>query len=175
MNEAFDAGRRGVDQGPAGAFDDVGQHQYAGFFRLRLGTGVAERCLVDITGVGIVLEPLGLTAIEIFDERGAVVLLDEVDDRLRQMMLPGQVGSILDVSDDHQRAHGRLQRLVAVAFGTLVFDKIRRLEHLADVVEIGPDADEQAVGADGIGRGFRDRSDVDRMVVRARRASDELL
>ena len=53
-------------------------------------------------------------AVEILDQRRAVVLLDEVDDRLRQVVLPGQVGAVLDVGDDDQRAHGRHERFVAV-------------------------------------------------------------
>ena len=33
----------------------------------------------------------------------------------------------------------------------LVLDEVVRLEHLADVVEIGPDADQQGIGADAFG------------------------
>ena len=57
----------------------------------------------------------------------------------------------------------------------LVLDEVVRLEHLADVVEIGPDADEQGVGADPLGGGLGDRADGDRVVVRARGAADQLL
>ena len=42
------------------------------------------------------------------------MLLDEVDDRLRQMMLPGQIGAVLHVGDDDQRAHGRDERIVPI-------------------------------------------------------------
>ena len=57
--------------------------------------------------------PLGCfarLAIEVLDQRRAVVLLDEVDDRLGDVVLPRQVGAVFDVRDDDQRAHGRHQR-----------------------------------------------------------------
>ena len=90
-------------------------------------------------------------------------------------MLPGQVGAVLDVGDDDQRAHGRHQRLVPVGVVPLVLDEVARLEHLADVVEIGPHAHQQALGADAFGRRLGDRSHVDRVVVGARGAADQLL
>ena len=104
-----------------------------------------------------------------------MVLLDEVDDRLGQVVLPGQVGAVLDVGDDHQRAHGRHQRLVAVVVVPLVLDEVARLEHLADVVEVGADADQQPLGADALGGRLGDRGHGDRVVVGARRAADQLL
>ena len=57
----------------------------------------------------------------------------------------------------------------------LVLDEVVRLEHLADVVEIGPDADQQGIGADPLGRRLGDGADGDRVVVRARGAADQLL
>ena len=103
------------------------------------------------------------------------MLGDQVDDRLRQPVLPGQIGAVLDVGDDHQRAHGRHERLVAVVVGALILDEIARLEHLADVVEIGPHADQQSAGVDAFGGGLGDRADGDRVVVGARRPADQLL
>ena len=55
VDQAFDARRRRIDEGAAGAFDHVGQHQHAGFLGLRLGAGIAEGRFVDLAGVGIVL------------------------------------------------------------------------------------------------------------------------
>ena len=57
----------------------------------------------------------------------------------------------------------------------LIFDKIARLEHLADIVEIGPDAHQQPIGADRFGGGIGDRSDVDGMVVCSWCAAHEFL
>ena len=113
--------------------------------------------------------------VEVLDQRRAVVLLDQVDDRLGQMVLPAEVDSVLDVPDDDERAHRRRQLGVAIGRPDLVFHEVVRLEHLADVVEIGPDPHQQTVGADSFGSRFGDRPDRDRMVVRARCPADELL
>ena len=59
-----------------------------------------------------------------------MVLLDEVDDRLGQVVLAGQVGAVLDVGDDDQRAHGRHERLVAVGVVPLVLDEVAGLSIL---------------------------------------------
>ena len=65
------------------------------------------------------------------------------------------------------------QRFVAAGLGALVLDEIARLEHLADVVEIGAHADQQAAGADALGGRLGDRAHGDRVGVgaRARRTS----
>ena len=175
VHQAFNAGRRRVGQSAAGAFDDVGQHEDGSLFRLRLGPRIAERALVEVAGIRIGLQPLGLAAVEVLDQRCAVVLLDEVDDRMRQRVLTGQIDAILDVGNDHQRAHRGLERLVPVPFGSLVLDEVRRLEHLADVVEVGPHADEQPIAADRLGGSLGNRGDVDRVVVGSGRSADELL
>ena len=92
--------------------------------------------------------------VEVLDQRRAVVLLDQVDDRLGQVVLPAQVDAVLDVADDDQRAHRRGELGVAVGRTDLVLDEVVRLEHLADVVKIGPDADQA-------GRRRRSRSAAD--------------
>ena len=167
--------RRGIDQRAAGAFHGVGQHEHGGLLGLRLGARIAEQVLVDLAAVGIGgLLRVG-AIVKVFHEHRAVVLLDHVDDRLRQMVLPGEVGAVLDVGDDHQRAHGGHEALVAAAVLALVLHEVARLEHLADVVEIGPHAAQQAAGADGVGGRLGDRAHGDRVVVGARRAADQLL
>ena len=140
----------------------------AGLLGLRLGAGIAEGAFGHRRGVGVVaVAPVGLV-VEVFDQGGAVVLLDQVDDRLGQVVLPAEVDAVLDVADDDQRAHRRGQLGVAVGRPDLVLDEVVRLEHLADVVEIGPDANQQGIGADALGGRFGDRADGDRVVVRAR-------
>ena len=104
-------------------------------------------------GVGAVA-PVGLV-VEVFDQRRAVVLLDQVDDRLGQVVLPAEVDAVLDVADDDQRAHRRGEVGVPVGRADLVLDEVVRLEHLADVVEVGADPHEQGIGADPLGGGSR--------------------
>ena len=104
-----------------------------------------------------------------------MVLLDQVDDRLGQMVLPAQVDAVLDVADDDQRAHRRRELGVPAGRTDLVLDEVMGLEHLADVVKISPDADQQGIGPDAFGRRLGDGADRDRVVVRARGAADQLL
>ena len=78
------------------------------------GPGIAERAFVDFAAVGIGFLAFAGLAVEVLDQRRAVVLLDEVDDRLGKVVLPREVGAVLHVGDDHQRAHRRHQRVVAV-------------------------------------------------------------
>ena len=103
-----------------------------------------------------------------------MVLLDEVDDRPRQVVLLGQGDAVLDVADDDQRAQGRLQGVVAVLAG-LVLDEVVRLEHLADVVEVAADAGQQRIGADGLGGRLGQGGHGHAVRVGARRPADQLL
>ena len=90
--------------------------------------------------IGILVGLLGGLAKEVFDQRRAVMLLDEVDQRLRQAMLLGQVDAILDVADDDQGAHGRREVFVpALGADRHVLNKVVRFQHLPDVMKIGPD------------------------------------
>ena len=99
--------------------------------------GVPTRIVIGVDGV------LGGFVIKIFHQRRAVVLFDEVDQRLWQMVLLGQVDAVFDVADDDQRAHGRGQIVVPALFAVgHVLHEVMRLEHLADVVEIRPDPDQ---------------------------------
>ena len=77
--------------------------------------------------------------VEVLHQGGAVVLLDEIDDGLRQVVLLGEGEPVLDVADDDERAERRLQFVVPV-LADLVFDEVMRLEHFADVVKIAADA-----------------------------------
>ncbi len=157
-DQALDPGGGRLGEGPAGALDGVGDHQDAGLLGLRLGPGIAERAFLDHRGVGVaVVPPVGLV-IEVLDQRRAVVLLDQVDDPLGQVVLSAQVDAVLDVADDDQRAHRRGQVGVPVGCTRLVLDEIVGLEHLADVVEVGPDAHQQGMGPDPLGGPLGDRA-----------------
>ena len=118
--------------------------------------------------------PVGLV-VEELDQGRAVVLLDQVDDRLGQVVLPAQVDPVLDVADDDQRAHGRCELGVPAGRADLVFHEVVGLEHLADVVKIGSDANQQGIGADALGRRLGDGADGDRVVMGAGSAADQLL
>ena len=120
---------------------------------MRLGTGVAETRFQLLRAVaGAFLKAHGL-AVEVFDQRGAVMLGDEIGDRRRQVVLFRECHPVLDMADDDQRAQRRFEQVVAVLAG-LIFDEVLRFEHFADVVEVTADADEERVGADGLGRRF---------------------
>src|SRR5208282_912335 len=74
-------GRSG--QRAAGALDRVGHHQDSRLAGLGLGPGIAKGALVNRRAVRVgAAAPIGLVK-EVFDERGAVMLFDQVDDRLR--------------------------------------------------------------------------------------------
>ena len=95
--------------------------------------------------------------VKISHQRRSVVLLDKIDDRFRQVVLSGKLGAVLNMGDYHQCAHCRDQRFQTVFLvGGLVFDKVTRLKHLADVVIVRPHADQQPPGADGVGGCFGD-------------------
>ena len=114
--------------------------------------------------------------VEVSHQRGAVVLLDEIDDRFGQMMLSGKLGAVFDMSDYYQRAHGRDERLQTIFFVfSLILDEVARLEHLADIVVIRAHANQQPSCPDGVGGRFGDRAHGDRMVIRARRPADQFL
>ena len=83
-------------------------------------------------------------AVEILDERRAVVLGDEVDDRRGQTVFPGERDAILHMPNDDKRAQGGLEDIVAV-LARLVLDEILRLEHLADVVKVGSHPNKEAM------------------------------
>ena len=54
-----------------------------------------------------------------------------------------------------------------------VLDEVFRLHHFADVVEVGPDANEESVGTDGFGGGFGHGGDGHGVVVGSRSATGE--
>ena len=145
----------GIDERATGALHRVGEHQDARFARLRFGARIAITALFHALLVRIVLGLPGGLTVEVLDQRRAMVLFNEIDNRLRQAVLSCQVGTVLDVGDDHQRAHGRQQRLVAIRVTPLVLDEVARLEHLANVVEVGSHSNQQTVGTDRFGGRLR--------------------
>ena len=96
------------------------------------------------------------------------MLLDGVDNRLAQLVLPGNLDAVLDMGDEDQTGHGGRQLVVLVFAGGLVFDEIQRLFHFADVVVISAHFGQQRIGADFGGGGLHQRADDHRVVVGAR-------
>ena len=84
-----------------------------------------------------------------------MVLGDELVDDPGEAVFAGEFDAVLDVSDDDEEAHGGGEFVVAVGVaGGLVFDEVLGLAEFADVVVVGADAAEEAVGADGVAGGF---------------------
>ena len=101
-----------------------------------------------------------------------MVLRDEADERLRQLVLVGDVDAAGHVpGDDRGRLLGR-QQVVDVLAG-LVLDERLRVVQLADVVVVGGDARDERVGVDGLGRLLREVADHQRVVVRAGRLHEQ--
>ena len=108
MDKGLDASRRGFLQGTAGTFDGIGDHEDCGFTGLGFGARVAE---AGFRGVGAMVH-VGLAcgfAVEVFDQRGAVVLSDEGMQWFRKIVFFREFESILDMPDDDQSAHGGCQ------------------------------------------------------------------
>jgi hypothetical protein len=76
FDQAFDSGGRWFDEHAAGAFHGVGDHQNAGLLGLGLWPWIAKRTLIDLAAVGVALIGNACLAIEILDQRRAVVLLN---------------------------------------------------------------------------------------------------
>ena len=120
VNQLLQAARRWIGERSARALDGIGQHQDAELARLRLRTRITEAGFeVGTPGAYAArfatrfIEPHRF-AVEIFDQRGAVMRGDEIDDRLREVILLGEGNTVLDVADDDERAEGRFERIVAV-------------------------------------------------------------
>ena len=107
--------------------------------------------------------------VEIVNERGAVMLLDNVGDLAIELMLEREVHAFFHVRDDDERAHGRSEIVVRIAFEVHVLGEVIRLHQFADVVEIRTDTAERSVRADRFGRGFGEIRDDETMMIGARR------
>ena len=81
-DQPFEPGRGRVGKGATGALDGVGDHQDGRLAGLRLGAGIAVRRFKHRRGVRVVAVAPVRFVIEVLDQRRAVVLLDQIDDRL---------------------------------------------------------------------------------------------
>ena len=144
-NDALNSVRRWFAERAAGSLDRVSQHHDGCLNCLRLGAGVTE---IGFGRAVVLCSGLGCSVKEVFDQRRAVMLLNQVDDSSGEVMQASQLNSVLDVRNDHDRAHRGIEVVVFVLSTLLVLDEVFRLAHFANVVKVGPDAAEQAIGAD---------------------------
>ena len=86
----------------------------------------------------------------------------------------GQGDAVLHMADDDQGAQGRFELVVTIVAG-LVFDEVVRLEHLADVVKVAADADQQMIGPDGLRGRLGQRRHRDAVRVGSRRPPYQFL
>ena len=165
VDGGFDAAGGGLVNGADNGFAGIADHDDGGFAVLGLGAGVAEFGIGNLRGIAEFFLAFFGGVVEIFDQRGAVVLANELVDDRGQAIFAGEFDAVLDVADDDQEAHGGGEFVVAVgAAGGLVLDEVEGLGELADIVIVSADAAEQAVGADGVAGGFGEDADGEGMM-----------
>ena len=132
-----------------GRLDRVADREDRGLAALRRMPGIAE--LLDGEAVRIAL--LLASCPEVLEHPVAVVHVHEVDDPLVQARLARGDDALGDVREDRVARHLRRQLIVRARLAGLeVLDEVLRLQRLAEVVEVGADAHEPAVGADRVRR-----------------------
>ena len=149
--------------GGGGGFDGVREHDDGGFDALGLGAGITVVLNADGFLRFAAFERLLRLDVEVADERGAVMLADEVDDAFGNAMLGGELDAFLHVVLDDEGGHLGLQRGVAhlVFVGDLVFGEIFGLGGFSDVVIEASGANEEVADADFSGGGFGELCDVE--------------
>ena len=161
----------GLLDGPTGRLDPVGEEDDSSLAGVGTDPGVAEVRLVDDLIGARLLQGLD---VEVLDDAGAVVHQDGVEDRLGELVLLSDGGTIDDVVDDDPSGLVGLEAVVGVGSAALVLDEELRLERLADVVEVAGNAGAQGMGTDGLRSSLRQRGDGHGVVIGARRAQHEL-
>jgi len=86
--------RRRLDEHAARAFHCVGHHKDAGFFRLWLRARIAGTSFRPLRRRQDSTSYSRSLAIKILDECRAVMLLNEIDDRLRESLTAVEVGAV---------------------------------------------------------------------------------
>src|SRR5512143_1629375 len=171
VRQRLDPLRRRVFKGPRRSLDGVGQHHDCGDLRPRAGTRVAVILFRDLD-VG--LEILGLL-VKIGYERGAVMLLDYVDDLRRQLVFTRDLHAVLHMRRNYEATHRRHETIMLVLGDALVLDEIFRFPDLAHIVIVRPDAGKERVLSDGLGRCLGKVPYDDAVVIRPGALVDELL
>ncbi len=153
---------RGLEA-PRGGLDRIGQHDQAGFLRLRR----RSRVTVGLLAHGLLQGVVGLLGlgVEIADEGVAVVLFDHLPQGPGQLELAGELDAFLDVVLDDERAHRGRQVLVHVEFPGPVLDEVLGHLRLADVVVEGSGLGQLGIEAQLLGALLGQRGDDEGVVV----------
>lgn len=167
VNEAADASWGWIFEAAGGGFDAVTDEDDRGFFGPWFGPGVTEHVLVG-DGQVVRLGVVDGLAVEELAGGGAVVLGDEVDDLLGQVQRVGELDAVFNVGVDDECGEGRGEAPVFFGAEGVVLGEVVGFGHFANVVIVGTDADEQAVGADVFGGGFAKLGDHLAVVIGAR-------
>ena len=156
-----DTFRTAILEGPSRRLDGVGDHHDRRFLRPRPRPGVTEVFLPD-------LEALfqGLPVEETLDRR-PLVLLDDLPDRGREVVLLEELNALCHVCVQDVGTGRRREVLVDIADVRLVLDEEVRPANLSNVVEVAADSRQDGVGAHRLGSSLGQVSGHDRMVVRA--------
>ncbi len=158
-----------VRRGPHRRFDRIGQHDHPGLLGLWPGAGIAEVLLAHLVAA------LQRPVVEVADQHRAVVLPDDVDDRLGQARLAREAHAVGDVVDDDPRALLRIEHIVDVVAVGLVLDEEGRAQRLADVVVEHRHPREERVAADQFDRALSQVRDDDAVVIGAGRLARQLV
>ena len=87
------------------------------------------------------------------------MLLNNVHQRTRKVVRPGQLHPVLNVVDDDAGAHAGRELIMGVGAVHDVFNEVEGVLHFADVMVIGRYPAFNGVGADGFRRRFRQLGD----------------
>lgn len=132
-NGILDSGHVRIANCPDRRFAAVRQHDQRGFLGLRFRSFIPEVFLND----AFAMLTFRRLLIKIRNERGSVMLADNVRDYFRQFIFPTELQTIPDMgSDDHRRKAGR-QFYVGILHVCLIFHEEERALNLADIVIIG--------------------------------------
>ena len=96
------------------------------------------------------------------------MLLYYVDDCLPKLVLPGHFHTISDMGSEDQARHGWRQPVVSILTSYLVFDKIKGLVDLTNIMIVAADPCQQGISAYSDGCGFPEASDDRRMMISSR-------
>jgi hypothetical protein len=173
LSQPLDSRRCWIRERPGGRFHRIGQHHNPGLFGLRFGSRVAVVFLVNLLYPGILLF-LGLL-IEVADETGTMVLLNDINDLLAETIFFGQSNAIFNVGYEYEAAHAGCELVVGVFSPLLVLNEIHGFLDFADVVVIGCHLGQYGIGIDRPRGSLHKVPNDDAVGVRLRGLDDEIL